>query len=470
MGRPHARRRWLVFLAPVLAATGFLVWLQVHRPLDHTVQGCLVSADGSVSAPADRECGVLFEDGTRISLARGTQGRIDAHSYRRGASFALDHGHVDLAVVHRASARWNVLAGPFDVRVTGTRFSVAWAPSSQRFALRVSEGEVHVSGCNQRPDTAVRAGQGLDGDSTQTCTDLQPPPLPAVEPPIVPVAHAQAPEPPRTEPANPVVSRNERRRAQGGGKLAMRSPEPPVKAERASPHATEPSPSQLTDRDWSASSGLAPEIKFGPRRLTVGRDGRLIGQEPGMISAIGGEATSFSFPTNAEGYNQGLTTGIIQSRPALSFPTNPLGNNLYVEDGALCTRGRIAALNCSDEKLPFQRCNWKTNWGVLIQWRPRDGHAWGDQATSSVALEYRGRTGVYRLVAHREGDPDDLTFCVDGYRPGQRVTPSQFNLRCWTDSGTHLPDFSKVDAFSLQVSSEETSQRFRFCVSAIDLR
>lgn len=442
MGRPHSRRRWLVFLAPVLAASGFIAWLQVHRTLDHTVQGCLVAADGSISAPADRDCGVLFEDGTRITLARGTQGRIDAHSYRQGASFGLDHGRVDLAVVHRTSARWNVAAGPFDVRVTGTRFSVDWAPGSQRFALRVSEGEVHVSGCSQNPDTAVRAGQGLDGDGSRTCTNLEP--RPSIPTPAPPVARAQAPLPAPAEPTPAPVSRQERKRS-APGKLAMRSPQPAAKPVATAP-TVEPPLAQLTTRDWSASSGLAPEIKPGPRRLTVGSDGRLTGPEPGSIGAIGGDATRFSSPPNA------------------------MPNNLYLEEGALCTRGKIAALKCQDEKIPAMRCDYDSNWGALIQWRPRDGQVWGDWATSSVALEYRGKTGVYRLIAHRQGDPADRTYCVDNYRSGERVTPSHFSLNCWAGGGSRLPDFNKVDYFSLQVSSQETAQRFRFCVSAIDLR
>jgi hypothetical protein len=442
MQRPLSRRRWLVLLAPALAAAGLVLWLNARRPLEHTVQDCLVAADGLVSSPADHECHVFFEEGTRITLARGTQGRIDALSYRRGASFAIDHGHVDLAVVHRDDARWDVLAGPFDVHVTGTRFAVDWIPSSQRFALRVSEGEVRVSGCRQRPDASVRAGQGLDGDSSANCFE----PVPAPAAPVPSVAGDETPVPPHAETTPAPSMRIERKRPLAGGKLAMRSPEPSVKAAHLPPPAAEPSASQLTERDWSVSSGLAPEIKPGPRRLTVGSDGRLSGVEPGTMGAIGGLATTFFYPPHA------------------------MSNNMYLEDGALCTRGRIAALNCNDEKLPNMRCDWKTNWGALIQWRPRDGQAWGTQAPSSLALEYRGKSGYYRLVAHRQGDPDDLMYCVDGYRSGQKVTPSQFNLQCWAGGGTHLTDFSKVDYFSLQVMSGETAQRFRLCISAIDLR
>jgi hypothetical protein len=420
-----------------------------------------------VLAPADRECRVHFEDGTQITLARGTQGRINALSYRRGATFALNHGHVDLAVIHRLSARWDVAAGPFDVRVTGTRFAVDWTPSPEHFTLRVSEGEVHVSGCRQAPDTSVRAGQGLEGDASHRCTNIEPPAGPD------PVARIETPVPPRADPT-PTVVRNERRRPSAGGRLAMRNPESLGKAERPNPPAAEPSLSQLTERDWSASSGLAPEIKLGPRRLAVGSDGRLTGPEPGSLIAIGGLGTRFSIPSKAVGSNirtvNGELNGIVETPWTFSSSTTTLGRNLYLQDGALCTRGRIPALTCDDEKIPIARCDWKTNWGALIQWQPRNGEAWGSQASSSVALDYHGNAVGYRLVAHRQGDPDDVYYCVDSYRSGQRVTPSHFNLHCWKGGGTHLADFSKVDYFSLQVSSLETAQRFRFCVSSIDLR
>jgi hypothetical protein len=254
------------------------------------------------------------------------------------------------------------------------------------------------------------------------------------------VAQTQAP---RVEPTAP---RAEHKRTTASGRLAIRNPDPAGKLTRPASPAAPPPPAQLTARDWSASSGLAPEVFPGPRRLTVGSDGRLTGQAPGSLIAIGGVATSFSFPPNA---------------PA---------KNLYLEDGALCTRGKIAALTCEDEKIPTMRCDWDSNWGVLIQWQPREGQVWGNHAASSVALEYRGKSTRYRLVAHRQGDPDDRTFCVENYRSGRSVTPSQFTASCWKGGGAPLTDFSKVDYFSLQVTSEETAQRFHFCVSAIDLR
>jgi hypothetical protein len=141
----------------------------------------------------------------------------------------------------------------------------------------------------------------------------------------------------------------------------------------------------------------------------------------------------------------------------------------YVEDGMLCTRGAVYALTCADA-LPATRCNWE-NWGVAIRWFPRpDRGAWGSSAASSVSLEFHGRRGPYRLIAHREGDPGSRAYCIEDYRSGRPVTASQLKSECWNNAGDTLPDFSKVDYFALQIQAEKTSRVFRYCLSAINLQ
>jgi hypothetical protein len=73
------------------------------------------------------------------------------------------------------------------------------------------------------------------------------------------------------------------------------------------------------------------------------------------------------------------------------------------------------------------------------------------------------------LVAHREGDPAKQVYCIENYRSGRSVVPSEFKFACWAPGGAGLPDFTKIDSFSLQVASQETSLRFRFCLSAVSL-
>ena len=58
-------------------------------------------------------------------------------------------------------SRWQVFVGPFRVRVTGTRFDVAWRPEEERFSLTLREGSVLVSGPVIGTERVLRAGERL---------------------------------------------------------------------------------------------------------------------------------------------------------------------------------------------------------------------------------------------------------------------------------------------------------------------
>jgi len=437
------RRRWFVLAIPALA--GLALWIAAGRTLGWQAQGCALASDGSLSAAADGVCTVAFDDGTQITLGKASFGRVRALGFRRGAELALAGGHADFSVVHRPGCRWEVLTGPLQVRVTGTRFAVDWAPGHGQFTLGVREGEVRVSGNPLRDPTPVRAGQRLDVDISAARVVLGA----LVEPPKVsaePTARAEVAQQPTVEPAPlPVPStRLDRKRAGVPTKLALRSPSLSGKA--PAPVATESS-AGLAARDWSASAAAderPASEPSGPRRLTVGKNGELVGGGP--IRALRGSGTSFS-------------------SQAGSAP-----DHVYVEDGSLCTSGRISPLACSDEAGIGKHCDADTNWGVLVRWYPRpDQKAWGSRANANMALEFRGKSGRYRLVAHRKGDSDQVVFCVENYLSGRTVPASEFK-DCRTAAGARLSDFTKIDYFALQVLSEEEAWRpFKFCVSAVDL-
>jgi hypothetical protein len=201
---------------------------------------------------------------------------------------------------------------------------------------------------------------------------------------------------------------------------------------------------------WTASSAEdeapAPApAPPGPRRLTIGRNGELVGGATGPIRVLRGSGTTFSKRAYAS------------------------ANHLYFDDGALCTSGKTPQLACVDEAGQPKRCDWDTNWGVLMMWHTReDQKAWGGGASSSIALEFRGNLGHYRLVAHRAGDPAQRAYCVANYRSGASVRPSDFE-DCWRSGGPRLTDFTKIDYFALQLLSEEAWLNFKFCLSAISL-
>ncbi|WP_437680707.1 FecR domain-containing protein [Sorangium sp. So ce131] len=103
-----------------------------------------------------------------FTFAEGTSVRLDARSAlqvlatdARGAELRVERGGVDFHVVHRSDTRWVVHAGPYAVRVTGTRFEARWAPEARRFTLTLAEGSVEVTG-PELGTARLSAGDRLD--------------------------------------------------------------------------------------------------------------------------------------------------------------------------------------------------------------------------------------------------------------------------------------------------------------------
>jgi hypothetical protein len=451
-GRSH---RWwprrLILALPALA--GLTLWIVSGRSLGIQTQDCFLAADGRLSVSDQREGQVSFEDGTRITLAKSVRGGVHGFGFWRGAQLSLQSGRADLSVVHRWGRRWEVLAGPFQVRVTGTRFQVDWTPERGQFILGVSQGEVRVSGGPLAVNTPVRAGQRLSVDTTMArvvlgeATDA-PAPYTLVEPARgeISVKRVQQPEPPPTE-------RRLHRRSGASNRSTLQDSAPVTKRKLAQtdllPGTVESPAPMLTERDWSAAQAAEQATASppsGPHRLTVGGDGGLSGGARGSVYVARGSETRFTSPAD-----------------------DPL-DHLYNDSGKLCTRGTVYALTCVNDGITSRRCDWSTNWGVMLGWRPRQGgEAWGSGAASSISMEFQGKHGQYGLVAHREGDPPKRVYCVANYRSGQKVTPSQFRLDCWQNPGESLPDFSKVDSFAVHFPSGSESMNFKYCLAAVNI-
>ena len=88
---------------------------------------------------------VEFSDGTRMRMDPRARGRI-ADLDCRGGRVTLYQGRAHVDVHHRQNARWLFQAGPFEVRVHGTAFSMAWDAAGEHFDLRMESGVVSVTG------------------------------------------------------------------------------------------------------------------------------------------------------------------------------------------------------------------------------------------------------------------------------------------------------------------------------------
>lgn len=91
-----------------------------------------------------------FSDGTVVMVRPNTSVRV-TDTTRRGASFLLESGRMEFDVVpHPDRGAWLVQAGQFQVRVTGTVFSVDFSAADGSLRVDVARGHVIVEGAGQR--------------------------------------------------------------------------------------------------------------------------------------------------------------------------------------------------------------------------------------------------------------------------------------------------------------------------------
>lgn len=157
---PKAGFRWLAAAAAlslvVIAGATFGYWRLA--PLRYEVRGGEHSAANYVGAGALAPALVTFSDGSEVNVRPDSRLRIDATT-RDGASVILERGTARAHVRHHELSQWVFAAGPFNVRVIGTRFDLDWDPDAQVVDLVLHEGAVVVESPVGQSHCTVRAGQ-----------------------------------------------------------------------------------------------------------------------------------------------------------------------------------------------------------------------------------------------------------------------------------------------------------------------
>lgn len=158
------------------------------EPLVASARGDSVAVGALLSAAHER-VPISFSDGTLLSLERDSRARI-VRLDEQGAELALERGTLRAAVVPRPNARWVVAAGPFEIRVTGTRFDASWDPSRELLRVVMQEGSVRVTGACLSEPRALGAGDVSEFScaSKSTAVAAQPEPAGArlPQPPVAP--------------------------------------------------------------------------------------------------------------------------------------------------------------------------------------------------------------------------------------------------------------------------------------------
>jgi TolA-binding protein len=286
---------WAGAMAAVVLAV-VVLWPSVPEPIAYRVEGEAESRllDREIAAPNDGARSIAFTDGSAVRLSPSARARVRQLRIE-GATLVLDRGEATVSVQHRDTTKWSVEAGPFLVRVTGTRFRVGWQPEAESFELEVFEGEVRVRGPSL-PERTVRRGQEVRQNPAATVEPKPEPPqveepirertalpephprkqtgtvtpagAPSYEPPAVPTpSEAEAPESTRPE-QDPEAS------------AKPSSAEPPswktlLDRRDYSALLTELGPEQLEQAIWQADAAQLLDLGAAARELGDARAGSI---------------------------------------------------------------------------------------------------------------------------------------------------------------------------------------------------
>jgi len=165
--KPSRRMR----LVPTFAAAGvaasvafvvaFFVARAGRKDLSFEVAGRTGQTGTSLTAQAGAPLPLRFSDGSVLVFQPGAQARVASLS-DNGAELLLDSGRLVADVRHTGEARWSVAAGPFRVRVTGTRFEATWSPPDGALTVAMFEGSVVVEGPTLGRGLTLRGGESLE--------------------------------------------------------------------------------------------------------------------------------------------------------------------------------------------------------------------------------------------------------------------------------------------------------------------
>jgi len=286
---------WRLSLLGAAACTAGIAFFMLRpHAISYAVDGAGAGRSGAVGerlvAPDAAPLALHFSDGSQVTMPPHAQAHVDALD-AQGATVALEEGTVEVSVVHRAHTRWEIRAGRYHVRVTGTRFAAGWDARTQSLTVTMHEGSVEVTGPGLKAPARVVTGQRLRtngataekqaGDEPEvvvedasTVAARQETPTPAAAPDVAapaeePVAEVVQPAPERTVPARAI---NEHRNgpsrvkhvAPAPFKLAMADAE--WRGLEAHSKFKEALASALRDADWNESCqrlGAEDVLKLG---------------------------------------------------------------------------------------------------------------------------------------------------------------------------------------------------------------
>jgi transmembrane sensor len=212
LGGPRRARGWVWASAAVCAAAAIAIFVVVRGHVGRDLPG---GGDGHVAASSAWE-GAQLEtaaDALAVTLGDGSSLKVEPRSRVEvrdrtpsALKLVLARGRIACDVPHREGRSFVVAAGGVEVRVVGTKFSVAneaaQVGDGRRVEVRVERGAVEVRGAD---DEVVRVEAGHSWSQVTKTEALEPAtaPEPAEETaPAMPAGKAHAARPAHPAPAD----------------------------------------------------------------------------------------------------------------------------------------------------------------------------------------------------------------------------------------------------------------------------
>jgi len=213
----RSRMSWRIL--PVFALAAAAMVLVVAKPgrdpqISFTIAGEGTGDNAAPIVAQDAPKLIAFSEGTTVEVASQAEVRV-LKTGTHAAEVGLVSGRITARVKHvDVDTHWLFRAGPYTVTVTGTAFDLSWNASAQRFALKMLEGRVILTGGSLTAPREVRAGESVLLGETAAA------PTVAAAPPVIAEPQSAPPEaPPTVQPAQPTIAPD----ANAAGKLFARA-------------------------------------------------------------------------------------------------------------------------------------------------------------------------------------------------------------------------------------------------------
>ncbi len=144
-----------------VALVGFALFFWPRQELHFTTgAGAALGLGERIQSGKETPVLVRFSDGTQLTLQPTSRARVVTAGAEQ-ARVVLESGSADLDVAPHQGREWHFEAGPFDVRVTGTRFTLGFEAARGLLSLRMKAGSVVVSNACTKESRTLRAPDEL---------------------------------------------------------------------------------------------------------------------------------------------------------------------------------------------------------------------------------------------------------------------------------------------------------------------